>query len=149
MSRIAASFLGLSALAAACGGGQHTTEKIEVDVDEQDSSDADVSVQVISHGFRDAQIYLYVGDSRHRLGIATGKRTTVFTIPWRRFASANTLRLTADPIGMVNAGRAGAVDVRSDSFTVKPGNTVVWTLELQVGKFEGDEAPGQSNVMVY
>jgi hypothetical protein len=150
VSRIAASFLGLSALAVACGGGRPSGEKIEVDVEEGSSAaEADVSVHVISHAFRDAAIFLYVGDSRHRLGIATGKQTTIFTIPWRRFARASTLRLTADPIGMVNSRGSGVVDVRSDTFTVKPGNTVVWTLELQLGRFEGDEAPGQSNVTVY
>ena len=145
MFRLTSSLLcGLSISLAACGGSQQASEKLEVDITETDpKSDSDVSVQVISHAFRDANIYIFLGSSKHRLGIARGKQTTVFTIPWARFAQVNDARLSADPIGM-------NVDVGSDRFTVQPGNTVVWTLETQAGEFgEFEEARGQSNVTVY
>jgi hypothetical protein len=155
VSRITSSLLcGLSISLAACGGGQHASEKLEVDITETDSeSDTDVSVQVISHAFRDATIYLYVGSSKHRLGIATGKRTTVFNIPWGRLAHAAGMRLAAHPIGEHSADGSSfatrPLEVGSDAFTVKPGNMVVWTLQSQLGTYDGVEAPGQSNVMVY
>jgi len=149
MSRIAASCFGLLALTAACGGSQANTDKIDV-TEEAAPGSPDVSVQVINHAFRDASIFMYVGSARHRLGIATGKQTTVFKIPWRQFSRGTSVVLTADPIGKVDrTSSAGAVDVRSDSFTLQPGNTAVWTLESQLVMFEGSEAPGQSNVTVY
>lgn len=146
MTRIPASLLiGLLAIGpAACGsaGGVSGSSGDTLDTSEK-AADGDISVQVISHAFRDATIYMYLGSSRHRLGIATGKQTTIFTIPWARFAQVNDVRLIADPIGM-------KVDVGSDRFTVKPGNTVVWTLEVQAGEFgESQESRGQSNVTVY
>ncbi len=142
MTRIPTSVLiGLLAVCpVACGGGQSTGDRLDTS---EKPADGDVSVQVISHAFRDATVYIFLGQVRHRLGIATGKQTTVFTIPWARFAQVNEARLMADPIGM-------KVDIGSDRFTVQPGNTVVWTLEGQAGEFgEFEEARGQSNVTVY
>jgi hypothetical protein len=153
--RLTSSLLcGLSISLAACGGAQTSSEKLEVDIAETDpKSDSDVSVQVISHAFRDATIYLYVNSTKHRLGIATGKRTTVFSIPWDRLAHAGGMRLAAHPIGEHAAGQdsfdSRPIEVGSDAFTVKPGNMVVWTLLSQLGTYDGAEAPGQSNVMVY
>ncbi|HKE18839.1 MAG TPA: hypothetical protein VKB80_28385 [Kofleriaceae bacterium] len=149
MSRIAASCLGLLALTAACGGSQANTDRIDVTEGEVAGA-PDVTVQVINHAFRDASVFMYVGSSRHRLGIAVGKQTTVFKVPWRQFSRGTAVVLTADPIGRVDEGtQAGAVDIRSDTFTLQPGNTAVWTLESQLVMFEGSEAPGQSNVLVY
>ena len=142
MTRISTSVLIglLAACPAACGGSPSAGDRLDTT---EKPADGDVSVQVISHAFRDSTIYIFLGPVRHRLGIATGKQTTVFTIPWARFAQVNEARLMADPIGM-------RVDIGSDRFTVKPGNTVVWTLEGQAGEFgEFEEARGQSNVTVY
>jgi hypothetical protein len=138
-------FFGLLAIGpAACGsGGGAGSSSGDTLVTSETPAEGDVSVQVISHAFRDATVYIYLGSSRHRLGIATGKQTTIFTVPWARFAQITEARLIADPIGM-NA------DVGSDQFTVKPGNTVVWTLEPQAGEYgESVESRGQSNVTVY
>ena len=146
MTRISTTVvIGLLAIGpAACGsGGGPGGSSGDTLVTTDKPVEGDISVQVISHAFRDATIYIYLGSARHRLGIATGKQTTVFTIPWARFAQVNEARLSADPIGM-------KVDVGSDRFTVKPGNTVVWTLEVQAGEFgESQESRGQSNVTVY
>ena len=151
MSRATASALfGLFALASACGGAQSSTESLDTEIDESGSqAGADVSIQVISHAFRDSNIFLFVGGSRQRLGIAYGNRTTVFTIPWSRFEHVNEVRLLADPIGQHGDVARTYFDIGSDRFTVKPGNTVVWTLEVHLGQHEGPEAQGQSNVMVY
>ncbi len=146
MTRIPTSVLiGLLAIGpAACGSaGGVSGSSGDTLVTTDKPVEGDISVQVISHAFRDATIYIYLGPARHRLGIATGKRTTIFTIPWARFAQISDARLSADPIGM-------NVDVGSDRFTVKPGNTVVWTLEVQAGEYgESSESRGQSNVIVY
>jgi len=121
VSRIAcSSLIGLFMLAAACGG----TSGPPVDLPAE--QDSDVSVQVISHSFTDANVYMFVGPSRHRLGTAVGKRTTVFTVPWRAVSTASQIRLWAEPIGE-------HVAVTSDPLQVRPGNMVVWTLEVQLG----------------
>jgi hypothetical protein len=147
VTRIATSLLGLLALSSACGGSQSNEQ---IDISENQPAGANVSVQVINHAFRDASIFMFVGSSRHRLGIATGKQTTVFNVPWSQLSRGSSVVLMADPIGRVDRDTAaGAVDVRSDTFTVQPGNTAVWTLESQLVMFEGSEAPGQSNVTVY
>jgi hypothetical protein len=135
---------------AACGsGGGASGGATDTLVTSEEPAEGDVSVQVISHAFRDSTIYIFLGSSKQRLGIARGNQTTVFNIPWARFRQANEARLSADPIGMTDPG-GGRLDVGSDRFTVRPGNTVVWTLQTTAGKVgEFEEAGGQSNVVVY
>ena len=84
---------------------------------------AGVSVQVISHNMRDVVVYMYVGQSRRRLGLAGGNETTMFKVPWSQVATANSrVQLVADQMG-------DQTETVSDDLQLTPGNKVVWTLE--------------------
>jgi hypothetical protein len=85
----------------------------------------DVVVEVISYNFRDANIYMYLGASRQRLGLASGNATSVFTVPWNaRMANAIEATLTAEQIGDEST-------VQSSSVRLNAGSRLVWTLSSQ------------------
>ena len=76
-------------------------------------------VRVENQAFNDATIYVVrSGSQRIRLGLASGNRTTVLTIPEYLVRFATPLRFLADPIG----GNRGPV---SSEITVNPGDEVV------------------------
>lgn len=82
------------------------------------NADEPTVVQVDNQGFVDMTIYALRNSQRVRLGIATGTRTTNFTIPRAIAGGLATLRFIADPIG----GRRNSV---SQEITIAPGDTVV------------------------
>jgi hypothetical protein len=127
VSRIAISALFLLlAVPAACGGrsasGDSLTDQIA-----QEEGGKDVTVHIVSHNPRDANIYLYLGSSRQRLGLAGGHSTTTFTIPWGRLSSASQVHLRAEVIG-------DQTRVDSDPLQVTPGGSVVWTLQADLSQ---------------
>lgn len=108
----------LLVLSSACGGGQAESGGALGG----EGDDSDVSVQVINHDFNDVVVYLDASGRRHRLGTATGKKTTSFSIPWRRLEGDRDVHLLADPI-------SSEQELSSDSLQVTSGQAVVWTLQ--------------------
>ena len=103
------------AVAPACAGrrGGGDDEAAAVETPER------TVVRVENQGFNDATIYIIRGGSqRIRLGLASGNRSTVFTIPAYLVRFPTPLRFLADPIG----GNRGPV---SSEITVNPGDEVV------------------------
>lgn len=157
MSRIVTSSLFvLLTLGAACGP-KPAPEDLTASENEED-----ISVRIVSHNFNNVVIFLYVGESRQRLGIAGGNSTTDFTIPWRRVASNRKVRLFGEMIGAsrvhritgnpeqpVMMARPPSLDqqeqmrdqglatnengeITSDSLQLNPGARVVWTIEARL-----------------
>jgi hypothetical protein len=87
--------------------------------------DSDLTVEVVSHAFRDAQVYLRLGGSRQRLGLAGGNRTSTFTVPWNAHL-ANTVEasLLADQIG-------DDTSLVSSELSIYAGARIVWTISGQ------------------
>jgi hypothetical protein len=82
----------------------------------------DLQVEVVSHAFRDANVYLHLNGSRRRLGLAGGNKTSVFEVPWNAQISNTVLaHLTAEIVGDDSS-------VESSSIQVAAGARVVWTL---------------------
>lgn len=127
MSRIAiAALVLLLAATPACVGrsapGDSLTDQIS-----QEEGGSDVTVRIVSHNPRDVNIFLYLGSSRQRLGLAGGNSTTTFTIPWGRLSSASRVQLRAEVIG-------DQARVDTDPLQVTPGGSVVWTLQADLSQ---------------
>lgn len=75
------------------------------------------TVRVQNQAFLDATVYVVRGGVRVRLGIATGSRTVVFTIPRTLVQPGTQLRFIANPIG-------GQRQPVSEEITVSPGDEV-------------------------
>jgi outer membrane biogenesis lipoprotein LolB len=82
----------------------------------------DVLVRIINHRFNDVTVYANLGARRTRLGYASGKRTSVFRIPWKQTAGIENIRLSIDSIG--GGGRAS-----SSPMAIQPGTLVTWELQ--------------------
>jgi hypothetical protein len=81
-----------------------------------------VSVEVVSQSFRDANVYLKVGGSRQRLGMATGNSTSHFKVKWNaQLANSAQANLMAERIG--DEGRA-----ESSNIQLVAGARIVWTI---------------------
>ncbi len=109
----------------ACGRGSGATpSSIAAGTSEEQAAANDLQIEVILHGFRDANIYLKLGGSRQRLGMAGGNRTATFKVPWNaQVANALQANLIAERIGDDST-------VQSDSIQIIPGARVVWTLNM-------------------
>jgi hypothetical protein len=104
----------------ACGGAGSPSPEVGGEPDE-----SEIDIHIISHNLRDANVYLYLGESRQRMGMAGGNQTTMFKVPWRRVEGNSRVRLLAELIG--SAGQ-----VVSENLQLSPGARVVWTLEVQL-----------------
>ena len=93
----------------------------------QEEGDSDVTFQIVSHNPRDVVIYLLLGSSRRRLGMASGNSTTVFTMKWSSLANASAIRLRGEQMG-------NSDQVVSDILQVKPGGQVLWTLQAELSQ---------------
>ena len=120
MSRILTSSLVLLLVlgAAACGGRPPPEAG-------GDPDGSEIDIHIISHNLRDATVYLYLGESRQRMGMAGGNQTTMFKVPWRRIEGNSRVRLLAELIGSEG-------QVLSENLQLSPGARVVWTLEVQL-----------------
>ncbi len=132
----------LVAVTVAAGCGPRPSDRIDTS-----GGPEDVSLKVISHNFSNVVVYLYLGESRHRLGIAGGNSVTDFTIPWRQVSGNRAVRLFCEAIGAGPAftsritqeqhedlrdhGQAEG-QVTSDTLQLTPGARVVWTLEARL-----------------
>ncbi|MEZ4364295.1 MAG: hypothetical protein R3B48_29240 [Kofleriaceae bacterium] len=84
-----------------------------------------ITVEVVSHAFRDATVYLSLGASRQRLGLAGGNSTSVFKVPWNaQLANSAQANLHAEQIGDDAA-------VVSSELHIAAGSRIVWTLSGQ------------------
>lgn len=108
---------------AGCGGGQKPSSvTADTASEEAAAAGADLQVEVVSHNFRDANIYLRIGGSRQRLGLAGGNTTSFFKVKWNvQLANAIDVSLIAEQIG--DEARA-----ESSSIQLVEGARIVWTL---------------------
>jgi hypothetical protein len=116
-------------LAAATAVGCARQPKLATVTDEANGAapaeDATIVVDVVSHAFHAAAVFLNVGASRRRLGLANGNTTSRFVVPWNaQIANANQASLVAEKIGDEGS-------VESSSLRMEPGVHIVWTLSLQ------------------
>jgi len=81
-------------------------------------------LEVENDNFSDMRIYVVRGSQRTRLGIATGKSKTSFTIPASVVFGITSLRFEAVPIG-------GRVATFSEEISVNQGET----LTIQISAF--------------
>ena len=81
-------------------------------------------LEVENDNFSDMRIYVIRGSQRTRLGIATGKSKTSFTIPESVAFGTTSLRFEAVPIG-------GRVATFSEEITINQGDT----LAIQISAF--------------
>jgi hypothetical protein len=111
-----------------CGGRGNQVTAIADGTADAEVVDRDLQVEVINHGFRDANVYLHLGGSRQRLGLAGGNRTSVFKVKWNaQLANAIDVSLTAERIG-------DNASVESSSIQLMKGARVVWTVSGQFGQ---------------
>lgn len=114
----------LSVSAACARGPQSGSLSDEVAAEEGES---DVTFQIVSHNPRDVVIFLLLGSSRQRLGMASGNSTTVFTMKWNRLANASVIHLRGEQMG-------NGESVVSDTLQIKPGARVLWTLQAELNQ---------------
>jgi hypothetical protein len=122
--------LGLAALGglAACGGPGNQVTAISDGTSDGEVAAKDLQIEIVSHGFRDANAYLYIGGSRQRLGLAGGNRTSTFKVKWNaQLANAVEARLMAERIG-------DDVSLESTSIQLTEGARVVWTVSSHFGQ---------------
>ena len=111
---------------AGCAGGQKPSS-VTADTASEEAAAAgkDLQVEVVSQGFRDANIYLRIGGSRQRLGLAGGNATSSFKVKWNaQLANALDVSLLAERIG--DEERA-----ESSSIQLVEGARIVWKLGSQ------------------
>ena len=113
---------------AGCGGRGNQVTAISNGTADTEVAGKDLQIEVINHGFRDANVYLYIGGSRQRLGMAGGNRTSTFNVKWNaQLANAVEAKLTAERIG-------DDVSLESSSVQVTEGARVVWTVSAHFGQ---------------
>ena len=82
-----------------------------------------VIVSIENHNWSDVIISIAPGSGQPvRLGIVTGATNAVLRFPGSYIANSQVLQLLARPVG-------GRSLLRSERFTVQPGQQVTWTLE--------------------
>jgi hypothetical protein len=81
-------------------------------------------LRVDNQSVADMTIYALRGSEKIRLGLATGIKVSMLTIPPYLISSATPLRFLADPIG---SSRTPV----SDEITVSPGDVVTLTIPPQ------------------
>ena len=81
-------------------------------------------LRVDNQSVADMTIYALRGSEKIRLGLATGVKVSMLTIPSYLIFSATSLRFLADPIG---SSRTPV----SDEITVSPGDVVTLTIPPQ------------------
>jgi hypothetical protein len=79
------------------------------------------TIEVQNEDFNDMTVYVLVNGSRTRLGIATGNKSTVLTIPEYLLSGTTFLRFVANPIG----GNRTPV---SEEVDVSPGDQLVMVI---------------------
>ena len=109
---------------AACARGPQSGSLTD-DVVAEEEGETDVTFQIVSHNPRDVVIYLFLGSSRQRLGMASGNSTTTFTMKWSRLANASVIHLRGEQMG-------NSDQVVTDALQLKPGGRVLWTLQADL-----------------
>jgi hypothetical protein len=79
------------------------------------------TIEVQNEDFNDMTVYVLVNGSRTRLGIASGNKSTVLTIPEYLLSGTTFLRFVANPIG----GNRTPV---SEEVDVSPGDQLVMVI---------------------
>lgn len=70
-------------------------------------------LEVDNQGFADMTIYVVSGGQRIRLGLATGKTTSRFTVPATVVGTARELSFLADPVGSSRSSISEQLFVRA------------------------------------
>lgn len=119
LAAAAAAAMALSSVS--CAGGTKVSA-VASGADEREKVDRDIRVEVVSHAFRDANVYLHLNGSRRRLGLASGNNTTLFKVPWNAQVSNTVLaHLSAEIVGDDSR-------VQSSTIQVSSGAHILWTL---------------------
>jgi hypothetical protein len=91
---------------------------------EREVAGKDLQIEVIVQGFRDATIYLKLGGSRQRLGLAGGSTTSTFRVPWNaQLANSSQAILVAERMG-------DDAFLESSRIQVTAGARIVWTINI-------------------
>ena len=107
--------IGMTVLAAACGGGSRPAGNPYSDSREERR---EIGIEIQNHNFADATVWVLVRDgARKRLGIVTGKSDATFTLDW---SFSEPLRLEFDLLAGPRC--------TTEALSVDPGDT----LQLQI-----------------
>jgi hypothetical protein len=116
----------LLAAPVACARGPQSGSLTD-EIAAEEEAETDVTFEIVSHNPRDVVIYLLLGSSRQRLGMASGNSTTTFTMKWSRLANASVIHLRGEQMG-------NNEQVVSDALQLKPGGRVLWTLQAELNQ---------------
>jgi hypothetical protein len=105
--------------AASCSRGRKTQSSA--------LSSGPVSVRVENHNWVNVVVYVLHGGQRTRLGLATGSKTTDFTIPYWIVGQVSTIQLQGDAVGSNDR-------VVTDAVSVRPWMRLAWTLETDLSR---------------
>jgi hypothetical protein len=91
------------------------------------SSGSDIVLVVENHHWNDVIISILHDGVVDRIGLVTAVKTSKLVIPSRRLGSSGVIRLRAHAVGAPD-------DHTSDSFVVRPGQEIEWTLESDLAR---------------
>jgi hypothetical protein len=84
--------------------------------------DNDIVLVVENHHWTDVVVSVLHDGVVERIGLVTAVKTSTLTIPSRRLGPSGVIQLRAHAVG-------GPDDHTSDSFPIRPGQEITWTLE--------------------
>lgn len=88
-------------------------------------------ITVENHNWLDATILVYANGTRTRLGTVPGSGSLSIDVPARIFAVAGDVRFIAELVG---ARSVSGGSITSQPVSVRPGQSIVWTLETDLGR---------------
>jgi hypothetical protein len=91
------------------------------------SSGSEIVLVVENHHWNDVIISVLHDGVVDRIGLVTAVKTSTLAIPSRRLGSSGVIRLRAHAVGAPD-------DHTSDSFVVRPGQEIEWTLESDLAR---------------
>jgi hypothetical protein len=91
------------------------------------SSPSDIVLVVENHHWNDVIVSVLHDGIVDRIGMVTAVKTSTLLIPSRRLGTSGIIRLRAHAVGAPD-------DHTSDSFAVRPGEEIQWTLESDLAR---------------
>lgn len=88
-------------------------------------------ITVENHNWLDATILVYANGTRTRLGTVPGSGSLSIDVPARFFAVPGDVRFIAELVG---ARSVTGGSITSQRVSVRPGQSIVWTLETDLGR---------------
>ena len=87
----------------------------------------EIALTVENHHWNDVVVSVIHDGVVERVGLATAVKTSTFMLQSRRLGSSGVLRLRGHAVGAPD-------DHTSDSFLVRPGQEIQWTLESDLAR---------------